>query len=365
MGLSIFDTGGISIFGGQFSSQQTFNAGLLVADDQLLKIGKDGDQVQLNRSTILGANTVLASVLIGTPVAQAIAANSLMIANATSNGDIAMYVNDGGHSQMVFWANGDVADVALLAGSSGSVDFYIGGSKVFDLSNNGSKTTLIGLSGDYWQIGTLATNTSHSLNSENDLFIVGELEVNGTFYPNAQTLGDTVTLNSQVFDAGSGSVKIATTGQWEGFELESTRNDSYGPAFITNFVSTSPAIDDILFRLQVNGYDLDSPQNALSYFTIDFMVEDATAGSADGKVRVRLLSNQSANEVLTLSSLGALWADLSVDTLTYKVSGTQVVGARVVDARCDDAVNSGDGTTDGVIDSLRDALIAHGLLAAA
>lgn len=47
------------------------------------------------------------------------------------------------------------------------------------------------------------------------------------------------------------------------------------------------------------------------------------------------------------------------------VSGTKVIGARVVDARCDDAINSGDATTDGVIDSLRDAMIAHGLIAAA
>lgn len=47
------------------------------------------------------------------------------------------------------------------------------------------------------------------------------------------------------------------------------------------------------------------------------------------------------------------------------VSGVKVIGARVIDARCDDAINSGDATTDGVIDSLRDALIAHGLIAAA
>lgn len=49
----------------------------------------------------------------------------------------------------------------------------------------------------------------------------------------------------------------------------------------------------------------------------------------------------------------------------YSVDGTRVVSNRVVDARCDDAINSGDATTDGVIDSLRDAMIAHGLIAAA
>ena len=48
-----------------------------------------------------------------------------------------------------------------------------------------------------------------------------------------------------------------------------------------------------------------------------------------------------------------------------KVAGVQVVGARVVDARADDVANSGDATTDGLIDALRDAMIAHGLIAAA
>jgi hypothetical protein len=48
----------------------------------------------------------------------------------------------------------------------------------------------------------------------------------------------------------------------------------------------------------------------------------------------------------------------------YYVGSNKVVGARVVDARCDDAINSGDATTDGVIDALRDAMIAHGLIEA-
>jgi hypothetical protein len=45
----------------------------------------------------------------------------------------------------------------------------------------------------------------------------------------------------------------------------------------------------------------------------------------------------------------------------YKVSGTQVVGPRVVDARLADTPNSGDATTDGLIDALRDLILSHGL----
>lgn len=51
-------------------------------------------------------------------------------------------------------------------------------------------------------------------------------------------------------------------------------------------------------------------------------------------------------------------------TGVYKVDDVQVVSNRVIDARCDDAIDSGDGTTDGVIDALRDAMITHGLIAA-
>ena len=55
---------------------------------------------------------------------------------------------------------------------------------------------------------------------------------------------------------------------------------------------------------------------------------------------------------------------LFASAVGYRVAGVQVVGARVVDARCDDTINCGDATTDGVIDSLRDAMITHGLIAA-
>lgn len=64
-------------------------------------------------------------------------------------------------------------------------------------------------------------------------------------------------------------------------------------------------------------------------------------------------------EYLDLSSAG-----VSTEAV-YMVDGVQVVSNRVIDARCDDAINSGDATTDGVIDALRDAMVTHGLIAAA
>lgn len=52
-------------------------------------------------------------------------------------------------------------------------------------------------------------------------------------------------------------------------------------------------------------------------------------------------------------------------TGVVKVDDVQVLSNRVIDARCADVANSGDATTDGLIDALRDAMIAHGLIAAA
>jgi hypothetical protein len=52
-------------------------------------------------------------------------------------------------------------------------------------------------------------------------------------------------------------------------------------------------------------------------------------------------------------------------TGVLKIDAVQVLTNRVIDARIDDTINSGDATTDGVIDAIVDCLIAHGLVAAA
>jgi hypothetical protein len=111
-----------------------------IYDDIILQLGTNGDQAFVSRSTILAADTVLGNVLIGTPESQAIAANSLMISNITASGDLAMYVNKGGNSQMVFWADGSSGDTALLAASGQSIDGYIAGTQIFDLSGAGLLT---------------------------------------------------------------------------------------------------------------------------------------------------------------------------------------------------------------------------------
>jgi len=188
----------------------------------------------------------------------------------------------------------------------------------------------------------------------------GTWTASGTWTIPAVTLGGTVTINGRVFNAGSGSAEITTTGQIEGLKITTTNDTSLGGRITFTHISTSPAANDYIYSLLATGKDLDSPQNTVQYGTMEFLIEDATSEAAEGKYRIRLAQVSVLTEVLTLSSAGVL------DILnSVRVNSTQVVGARVIDARCDDAINSGDATTDGVIDALRDAMISHGLVAAA
>ena len=91
----------------------------VVLDDILLTLGTDQDIALVNRSTILAANTALTGVLIGTPVSQALAANSVIIANKTADGDLGLYVNDGGNSLEMLWADGSAGTLTLGHGSQG------------------------------------------------------------------------------------------------------------------------------------------------------------------------------------------------------------------------------------------------------
>ena len=108
-----------------------------VRDNITLSFGDDLDGVIVLRSTILAADTALVNVLIGTPESQAIAADTLMISNIKASGDIAMYINKGGASQMVFWADGSTGDTAILAASGQSVDMYIAGTKEYEFTADG------------------------------------------------------------------------------------------------------------------------------------------------------------------------------------------------------------------------------------
>jgi hypothetical protein len=102
-------------------------------DDVLLTLGTDADGVEVLRSAVLNADTALTGVLIGTPDTHALAANSLIIANKTADGDILIAGNDGGTSRQFVYCDVSVGNIYLGGkdGTPGSAtgvgDVYIAG----------------------------------------------------------------------------------------------------------------------------------------------------------------------------------------------------------------------------------------------
>lgn len=84
-------------------------------DDLLVTLGNDNDQVLVNRSTSLSANTALTGVLVGTPVTPAIPANSLIISNITASGDVVIAANRGGNSEAYIQADASAGVLTLWA----------------------------------------------------------------------------------------------------------------------------------------------------------------------------------------------------------------------------------------------------------
>ena len=190
-----------------------FSSGInqLINDDVLFRLGTDGDHVFLNRSSILNANTSLTNVLIGTPVAQALAANSLIISNVTASGDIAMYGNLGGNSQQFLFYDTSAGSLYLRSASDGAV--YIG--------NSASNIGVFGTNRFSWDgvAYTYATATNF-----------GRVEVRNT---NAITINTatvpvlaSMILNEPNITIGTGAVTEASTLYISGKPSEGTTNSA-------------------------------------------------------------------------------------------------------------------------------------------
>lgn len=93
--------------------------GPTLTDDALLRLGADGDQVELNHAAGLAADTALADVLLLTTAGsrQAFAANSRIVSNITTSGDYAVYVNVAGTSR----------EAVLVDASAQTIDLGFGG----------------------------------------------------------------------------------------------------------------------------------------------------------------------------------------------------------------------------------------------
>jgi len=427
-GLPIGSTGDfLTVTAGKPAWTNAFAVSIGFADDIIFTLGDDDDIALVLRSTILNINTPLANVLIGTPVTPAIAANSLIISAITADGDILMAGNDGGNSKAFLFFDASTPDLYLYqvggtwtAGAttwtipahtlSGSIT---GGSQTMTgmgtinglaitadtgaitsgswtatvispvyggtgVANNVASTLTI--TGAYALTLTISNTTGITLPTSGTLATLAGTEeldnktldssvakgtwtTSGTWTIPAVTLGGTLTLNSQNFDAGAGSLQIITTGEQVGLSIIGTMTSDQSVAMIFYTNSSSPAAEDMVARLAFNGNKTGPTQWGFAEERIHIV--GLGVGTEEGRMEWWVTVSGFLNKAMTLSGVGLAWFDVGVNVDEYyQVASTQVVGARVIDARCDDAINSGDATTDGVIDALRDAMISHGLIAA-
>lgn len=142
----------------------------------------------------------------------------------------------------------------------------------------------------------------------------------------------------------------------------------------TGLIANSPFVitganPSVLTLGQAGAYDgaINTPHS--TFINIDSNNDGTTERFCISKNGAGRGATDGGIELFSLTEAGvATWSSVTQTGLNIttgqvlQVGGTQVVGARVVDARCDDAINSGDATTDGVIDALRDAMISHGLI---
>lgn len=108
------------------SAQDILNRVFIVASNSLrtsaavpgnttLPFGSGPDQVLYDKTTSTLANTVIAGVIIGTPVTPSLTAFTLIISNLTASGDLLLAVNNAGNSQAVLKAFGATGLVTLYS----------------------------------------------------------------------------------------------------------------------------------------------------------------------------------------------------------------------------------------------------------
>jgi len=127
----------------------------------------------------------------------------------------------------------------------------------------------------------------------------------------AFTLGGTITLNSQVFDAGSGDAQINTTGLLRGLTIQSTQDGTYGAGLTLQHVKTTQASGDFVGAVIFKGKD--SEGNLQGYARVLVRAVDVTSGSEDGQVVFWITSAGGENEAMRLSGDGKLWLDAGLE----------------------------------------------------
>ena len=137
----------------------------------------------------------------------------------------------------------------------------------------------------------------------------------------AFTLGGTLTLNGQTFDAGSGSAQINTTGNEVGLILKGAAT-AHGCMLRFYHDHTTPALNGIIGEIQYHGYDGAGAPAAFRWGIIQVNYANITDGAEAAEINVYLAHAGAAdNLAMTLSGAGRLWVDADIDFSTSADSG--------------------------------------------
>ena len=126
----------------------------------------------------------------------------------------------------------------------------------------------------------------------------------------APTLGGTLTINGQVFNAGAGNCQINSTGAYGGLTIQTTQDTSFGVFVVTKHISASPAQNDAILIWQGNGKN-DAAQDVV-YCDMRMEIEAVTDGTEAGRFAWYPKTGGGENLAMTLSGAGALWIDSSL-----------------------------------------------------
>lgn len=164
-------------------------------------------------------------------------------------------------------------------------------------------------------------------------------------------------------------VKVTTTGEAFRFEQNGVLANSK-TTFAIYSNQAHVGSDSYLLKMENDNASSSIPMTYMKQdgTGVNLILENTNTGGDSHVLQMRMPDGAGAKFIEALKNFSAMFTvnnDGTINTAgAYQVDGTQVVTNRVIDARIDDAISSGDATTDGVIDAIRDALITHGLIAA-
>ena len=306
-------TSGTSVRWRRFADEVQFTRASF-GDDAGIDLGTSSDIVIFNRSTSLSADTTLSGALSSSPDHLGLTANSLLVSNTTSNGDIMFAVSDGGTSKGLLKLDGTNGRVVIHGGDllmSGAQKIYfydVGGEY---MSSDGSTLTITGATALTPTIGSTAwANANHTHAGSS---------TGGTVTASTATVATTVTVTDNE-DTNENNVLVFVAGadaDGGNVGLESDGNLHYNPS--TGLVTATGFSGNLTGTLQTA-----SQTNITAVGTIATGVwEGTTVAIAQGGTGATTLNNLITLGTHTTGNYAATVANATNGGTTIANSGSE------------------------------------------